>query len=230
MHMKPRIEYDPLIEGATFRRYLDLTKFLDLLRSRSLYFRRADRLPDKFEGALPPYIRRAKYDADDFIRKVREYSYINCWTLGADDNMALWHLYSSASTGVSITCTLERLIQSCRNWTEEELIEIFKVKYIDHFKNPDMIIGTYSDPLRYKHKAYLYEGEVRIVVCKINQRKLEQTMPEGIRLPVELNDFIHSIVVGPEAESWFYELVSDMTERYGLNVPVSRSELTYLPE
>lgn len=34
-------------------RYVDLTKFLDMLSRRKLYFARLDRLGDPFEGAIP---------------------------------------------------------------------------------------------------------------------------------------------------------------------------------
>jgi len=226
--------------GAILRRYLDLAKFLDLLRSRSIYLTRTDRLSDKFEGALTTSIRHeissayskglTNNSADDFIRKSREYNYINCWSLGATDNMALWHLYSSASNGVAITSTKEKLVRACLDWAKEEHVEIFKVQYIDHFQNPDMIIGSYTDPLRFKHTAYRYEREVRIVVSRIKQNEIEKFKPEGIRLPVKLDDFIRSVVVAPGAGSWLYEIVSDITKRYCLNVPVRRSKLTYLPK
>ena len=229
-----------LKNGAILRRYLDLAKFLDLLRSGAIYLTSTVSLPDKFEGALTSVFRHAidsayskgltDNSADDFIRKTRECNYINCWSLGATDNMALWQLYSSTSNGVAITTTKEKLAQACFNWAAEEHVEIFKVQYIDHFENPDMIIASYTDPLRFKHIAYRYEREVRIVVSRVKENEIVKSKPEGIRLPVKLDDFICSIVVAPEAGSWFYEMVSDITKRYGLSVPVCRSKLTYLPE
>src|SRR5687767_1875812 len=92
------------------RRYLDLPKFLDLLRSRSLYLRRADGFTDRFEGALTPAIRAAldeahkggqiNYTADEFYHRARGGSFVSCWNLGAKDNMALWQLYGGAGTSV----------------------------------------------------------------------------------------------------------------------------------
>src|SRR4051794_17186258 len=71
------------------RRHLDLPKYLELLRSRSLYFRRADRFPDKFEGVLPSGIYQSinaayaegktTYDAETFLKRVREGMFVNCW-------------------------------------------------------------------------------------------------------------------------------------------------------
>jgi len=45
------------------KRYLDLPKYLDLLRSQALYMRRADGFNDRFEGALTPSFRKALNEA-----------------------------------------------------------------------------------------------------------------------------------------------------------------------
>jgi len=101
--------------------------------------------------------------------------------------------------------------------------------YIDHVSNPDMIIGNYSDPLQFKHQAYEFENEVRIIVPK--QGEDWENNPSGIRLPIfDLNEMIQSVVVAPEADKWFYELVEDVTQKYGVTSPVEKSKLTFLPE
>ena len=142
--------------------------------------------------------------------------------------MALWQLYSNPTNGVAVTTTNERLLSACLNWAEKEKVEVFKIKYIDHFRNPDMIIGSYSDPLRFKHRAYKFESEVRVVISRI-RRVSESSNPTLLKLPVHLKSFIRSVVVAPEAGSWFFELVEDLTARYNLDVPVRRSKLTYPP-
>jgi hypothetical protein len=236
-----KVSVDPdLKPGRILRRYLDLPKYLDLLRSNAIYLRRADRFPDKFEGVLTPAIRKAmnkahlnghvNFDANGFSRELRKGIYVNCWSLGASDNMALWQLYGNVSASVAITTTIEKLIRIGFNWAASENVEIFKVRYIDHFRNPDMVIGNYSDPLRFKHSAYFFEREVRIIVNRIRQNRNQFPKPEGISLPVALHDLIRSVVVAPEADSWFFDLVSDITERYGVKSPVRRSKLTYLPK
>ena len=221
-------------------RYLDLPKYLDLLRSKAIYFSRADRFPDKFEGVLTPSMRRAlnkaykngesDYDADSLSRELKEGIYVNCWSLGAKDNMALWQLYSSLSTGVVVTTTINKLTMVSLEWAPNEQVEIFKVRYIDHFKNPDMIVGTYSDPLRYKNSAYSFENEVRLVISRIEQNKNAKHKPDAIVLPVELKYLIRSVVVPPEAGQWFFELILDVTNRYEASITVHRSELTFLPK
>jgi hypothetical protein len=141
------------------RRYLDLPRYVELLRTQSLYFRRADLFPDKFEGALTPAIRslindalstgKGDYDADSYYQFVRNSIYLNCWSFGSHDNMALWKLYGGITNGIVITTTLKRLVEAGLSWENE--VKICRVKYIDHFKNPDMVLGSVVDPFRFKH-------------------------------------------------------------------------------
>lgn len=220
------------------RRYIDLPKYLDLLRSRSLYFRLVDKFPDRLEGALIPCIRssiddayrqgKAKYNADYFCDRSRKGNFVSCWNVGDEDNMALWQLYGGASQSVAVKSTFEKLVTTALRWKEEKEVLIYKVRYIDHFENPDMIIGGYTDPLQFKHKAYSYERELRIIVPR--QHDGWEKNPDGIRLPIgNLNNVIDSIVVAPEAEQWFYEIIRDVTQKYGVASPVCRSKLTYAP-
>jgi hypothetical protein len=228
---------DPKLVGKQIlRRYMDLAKFIDLLRSRSLYLCRADKFPDRFEGALIPAIRRAiddnhrkgtiDYNADAFYEKCRKSVYVNCWSIGADDNMALWHLYGGVASAIAITTTVTRLTHACLGWNESVMME--GVRYIDHAKNPDMIIGRYTDPLCFKHKAYTFENEVRILLCRLCPAVRKN--PKGIRMPLtDLGKVIRSVIVAPEADVWFFKLVQDIVRRYDFSIPVRRSKLTRLP-
>lgn len=133
-----------LKQNQIVRRYLDLPKFLDLLRSQSLYLCRADRFSDRFEGALTPAVRAAvneaqrdghiPYGADEFYQRARQGNFVNCWNLGAKDNMALWQLYGGAANSIVVTSTVEKLISSAARWNDD--VVFHKVRYIDHLKKP----------------------------------------------------------------------------------------------
>ncbi|MGO4395302.1 hypothetical protein AB4Z46_28500 [Variovorax sp. M-6] len=224
-----------LKQNQIVRRYLDLPKFLDLLRSQSLYLRRADGFTDRFEGALTPAVRAAvdeahregqiHYGADEFYQRARQSNFVSCWNLGAKDNMALWQLYGGVANSVVVTSTIDKLLAPALRWNDVALLH--KVRYIDHFKNPDMVVGDGTDLLQFKHEAYKFENEVRIVVPRSGTWK---SNPAGIRLPLgDLNEVIRSVVVAPEAAEWFFELVEDVTQKYGVSSPVRRSKLTELP-
>lgn len=231
------VELDPLLKPSNvLRRYIDLPKYIDLLRTKALYFRRSDKFADRFEGALTPSIRRLLNatvqdlpgieDADTYYRHSREGTYVSCWSRGAKDNMALWQLYGGVTSSLAVTTTVQQLYEVAANWPD--VTNIWKVEYIDHFKNPDMILGGYTDPLRFKHEAYSFEEEVRVLVSR--HRGEWTKNPIDLRLPIlDLNSFIRSIVISPEAEDWFCDLVKEVTSLFGVTKPVRRSALTNLP-
>lgn len=233
----PGVFIDPDIKLDTIlRRYIDLPKFLDLLYSKVIYLNRADGFTDRLEGAIIPVFRKlmdkayqrgeSKHNADYIYRRSRVGNFVSCWTEGSKDNMALWQLYGGIKTCLAITTTAERLARLACTWEENSLIH--RVKYIDHSKNPDMVIGHYTDYLRYKNETYSYENEVRLIVPR--QGENWERNPTGIRLPISnLNDLVSDVVVAPEADEWFLNAIIDLCDRYELNVSVNRSELAFIP-
>ena len=220
---------------SPLRRYIDLPKYIDLLRSKALYLRRADCFPDKFEGALTPTIRQAidtasknnklAESADVFYERCRKGTFVSCWTYGAKDNMALWQLFGGSSNSVAVCTTVGRLTRTCLQWNES--LHIAKVKYIDHFENPDMIIGSYMDPLQFKHVAFEFEREIRIMITR--QENWKENPKDMHSQLVDLNNLITSVVIAPESEEWFFDLVKDLNKKYGLKAPAKMSQLASLP-
>jgi len=227
---------------AVVRRYLDLPKYIHLLSSSKLYVSRVDQFPDKFEGVLSPVICKAIDDANSNgevdcssqtrYEQLRTSAYVNCWSSGAVDNMALWQLYGTASSGVAIDTTIGDLTDTCLKWSED--VRIHKVQYLDYSANPDMVIGSSLDPLRFKHVGYQFEDEIRLVIGRMQPQYGETQRPLGLNFPVDLNQLIRSVVVGPDAKPWFFDLVSEVTSLYTecankVLVPVIPSSLTTLP-
>ena len=233
---KSVVTADPEVKGKSIlRRYVDLPKLLDLLHTKSLYLRRADGFSDRLEGALFPSLRKTideefekgnlKTNSSDFYRNAREGSYVCCWTIGARDNMALWQLYGGVKSSVAITTTVDRLVSTVSSW--DRSVHLYKVKYINHSKPPNFAIGAYRDVLQYKSDAYKFENELRVVLPKlddISQNKM------GINLKLkDINEFVRSIVVSPEADESFVSAVADLCKKYGLKSPVRRSKLAFIP-
>jgi hypothetical protein len=125
MDREPSVYRDPSLKGKSlFRRYMDLAKFVDPLRSRSLYLRRVDCFTDRFEGALTRSIRspidssrdsgRPTESADVFYGRCRKGTFVSCWTFGKKDNMALWQLFGGSGSSVAILTTTDRLTRTNR--------------------------------------------------------------------------------------------------------------------
>lgn len=230
-----------LEKNQVLRRYLDLAKFVDLLRTKKLYFRRSDLLEDKFEGSFTPkldaaireaYTTSANTEAYETFRKsFRRCTYINCWTQSLDDNMALWKLYGQSNNSVAITTTVHKLENELAKLKKDECCYIYKVEYINHWRHEHMDILPINKVFKYKLKAYEYEKEIRVIRYREANSKLIETseIDHGIYMEVELNNFLRSIVVSPESEPWFLKVVEDLVVKYGLNVPVKNSMMSKNP-
>lgn len=215
-------------------RYMDFTKFVQLIYTKTLWFGRVDILSDQFEGELPDensnefMNRLATIDPSmsfnsmldktikerQNIRKFKSFSYVNCWTIDDNESYALWKIYlDDGKQGVAIKSTIGRIRQAFSNSDYEAVIG--KVNYSDSVKdvNQDLIIGT-------KKPYYKYESEFRIML--LNQFKLENNnngeeihVPfniYGINLNVDLSVLIDRIVISPFSQDWFLGLVSDVVQ------------------
>jgi len=227
-----------LENNQVISRYMDLPKFVDLLRSSELHLESAVNFDDQLEGTMPESIRQSFIEAinqhDEQNQKsveILEYenklrTNISCWTLGSEDNMALWKIYGGSAQSLSVSTTVERIISSAFKWCEEGSIILKKVHYINHAGElPDGVYSLDRNIFRLKHEAYFFEREVRVVV----------TQPHGshakaLRLPVVVNNFLTTITVSPLAGEWFFNLVTDITEKYNVTVPVKKSSLSFLIE
>jgi hypothetical protein len=233
--------FDPDLAGRrVLRRYLDLPKLVDFLRTGELFLGQATSFEDRLEGTLPERIRKSirerpdayAYYGDPVEWEIRNKSrtYLGCWTLGTTDNMALWKLYGGSAESVAITTTVNRLAIAAPRWAAYGTVNIKKIKYIDHSGRLPNGAYTFSEDIfGFKHHAYAFEREVRVIItCPMPNENMN--MPHALRVPVDIGGFLKSIVVAPDAGDWFYELVEDIAKKYGVNKCVRRSSLTQLIE
>ena len=50
---KEHNSFESIDDNKKIWRYMDFTKFIDILENEALFFTRSDRFEDKFEGTLP---------------------------------------------------------------------------------------------------------------------------------------------------------------------------------
>ena len=231
--------FDPeLKKSQILRRYVDLPKLIDFLRTGELFLGQASRFDDPLEGTLPEGIRRSLREQTEYVnqhgdpteweKKYKDRTYLGCWTLGAKDNMALWKLYGRTTESVAITTTVERLTVAAPQWVKYGKVNVKKVRYIDHSgRLPDGVYASDEGVFGFKHVAYAFEKEVRIVITRPVSDGSEDA-PPALHVPVNVNSFLRSIVVAPETGDWFFDLVTDIAWKYKVAKPVHRSALTYL--
>ena len=230
------------MRDETIWRYMDFTKFVALISSNSLFFCRADKFDDPFEGSISkkhyereiselrsstPEYEKEKNLYEKFGEEYRKYVYINCWHQNDFESAALWKLYLKSNEGISIKSSRGRLSAS----VHDSGLPVWNVpvKYID-YENDDVPVPTNMAPFRYKRKSFEHEREIRAIIYadSINSRG-EQTRPlgeYGITVSTDLKELIEEIVVAPTSPSWFIELVEEVARHYGIRIPVRRSSIT----
>ena len=82
-------------------KYLDLSKFLDLLLSKKLFMSRSDKFEDQYEGTFsePTYeeIRKIAENNPEFLdyyKSHREKIVISSWHINEYESFAMWQIFT----------------------------------------------------------------------------------------------------------------------------------------
>ena len=163
--------FSPPSDEAVLWRYMDLPKLISMLEKRALFFVRADKLGDPFEGSFsrvnellrPSLYGEGSEDLTEvystYMKSLIRFTLINCWHENDVESEAMWRLYSSSGDGVAVRNTFKNL-RDCL--TGDESIYVGKVSYVDYkttFIREDNAFGPYL----YKRKSFEHEREVRAV-------------------------------------------------------------------
>jgi hypothetical protein len=203
-------------------KYMSFTKFMSLLETRSLFFCKADKFEDVFEGKIPTrfFYGWAK-DYEELFKeiheKLKERVFINCWSLNDEESYAMWKIYASKNDGVCVQTTIDRLQRAFINPNEKP--RIVKVRYIDYKKDRINLekFNTYEF-YAYKSKVYEYEKEVRAIL-------LSDGSTECMNLFVDLEILIDNIYIHPAASEWFVILINKILNTYNINKEVLHSSI-----
>jgi hypothetical protein len=170
---------------------MDRDKFESFLKNSALFFCRADKFIDPFEGSLPK--READFRIKDakkieaffgrpFDQKLEEKNIrelaawhkeakkatiVNCWHINNNESDAMWRLYLKDNEGVAVQTTSEKIKLSIESCTEE--IEYSRVQYLDYdtdiWHHPIDYPHTHYNlitPLIHKRLEFKHENEFRL--------------------------------------------------------------------
>jgi len=235
-------------ENAKIWRYLDFTKFVSLLDRQALFFCRADKLSDPFEGSFSKAnleLRRGNYErmpklaqemmdkrCDPSLKEMKKVTCINCWHINEYEFAAMWKLYLKSKEGIAVQSTWKRLKES---FNKQDEIVIGKVEYRDYRVE---VVPEYHPIFAFfsKRKSFEYERELRAAIQSLsvafNQREIDKTGQEigdGKYVPVDLGILIKKIFVSPKAPKWFTKLVKSVVAKYNVSKEVSQSSLSSDP-
>src|SRR5215217_5999416 len=100
-------------------KYLDLSKFLDLLMSKKLFMSRSDKFEDQYEGTFsePTFeeIRKIAENNPEFLdtyKSQRKNVIISSWHINEYESFAMWQIFTQNSEGLAIQSTIGRIQES----------------------------------------------------------------------------------------------------------------------
>ena len=213
-------------DDAVLWRYMDFTKFVSLLEKQALFFTRADKLGDPFEGYWP--MSTSDANAADFFKATIPVTLVSCWHESPHESAAMWSLYSRETDGIAIKTNSGPFIKS---FTPRQSIYLGRINYID-YETSFTASGTTLSQFFFKRKSFEHEREVRAVIQHFwegSQLNFTPRFDVGNYYEVDLSILIHEVVVAPYAQDWLLELVQSVAARYNLRAPVVQSRLADLP-
>lgn len=182
----------PPSEDLVIWRYLDFTKFVALLDTKSLYFARVSTLDDPFEGSFPPaqtVLERVKGTLpagavppgaviqmspgfEDVWKTMRHWAMVNCWHASSHESAAMWRLYAPTIAAVAIRSTVRRLRKAAANapsppagFRGSGRIFIGMIEYID-FASQRIPDGSFAAQFYRKRRSFEHERELRAMVLQ----------------------------------------------------------------
>ncbi|MFL9836339.1 DUF2971 domain-containing protein [Flavobacterium sp. ST-75] len=208
-------------------KYLDLSKFLDLLLCKQLFMSRSDKFEDQYEGTFsePTYEELKKISENnpefmDYYKSHRKNVVISSWHINEYESYAMWQIFTQNSEGLAIQSTVKRLQEALIHEGRYEQ-HIGEVKYID-YKKEHIPFDNNFFPFLFKRKSFQYEKEVRIIS---NLAKHNLNINEGVKISIDINKLIEKIYIHPKSENWYKNLVFQLMEQLGFNFQVEKSDL-----
>lgn len=235
LNLKLKVE-DSLCTDTKLWRYIDLAKFISLLDTSSLWLARSDTFRDQSEGRFPSEMRVAiekayeSFDvqsdspissADDFQEYLCRNAYVSCWHKNIDENMVMWELYGRDSNAIAIQTTVEKLEANISKVDSGGLE--FHLKNVQYSKAED-VKGklNYSSPFFIKRPHFYFEQEARILLSTYSAGSPNKDTPLGIAVNLDVVKTIEKILVHPDSQDWFINVVQSISAKCGLSAPIER--------
>ena len=220
-------------------RYMDFSKFLAILETKSLHMAALTSFSDPFEGYPPQTVierftsqspelnadpeerSRRTNDLASFLQG-RKHIFASCWHLNAKESAGMWQQYLRSGEGIAIQTTFGQLKKAIIN--DPTHTYGGKVRYEDFqtFTPEDtnlLIWGTL------KREGFEHEKEFRLLTLLNNEKQ-----DKGIPIQIDPEVLIENIFVAPTTADWVLNLVRSILRRYDYQIDPIRSELDTPPQ
>jgi hypothetical protein len=208
-------------------KYLDLSKFLDMLLSKQLFMSRSDKFEDQYEGTFsePTYEEIKKIAANnpkflDYYKSHREKVVISSWHINEYESYAMWQIFTKNNEGLAIQSTIGRIKKALA--VEKKFQQnIGAVNYIDYKKEYIPFEDTFF-PFLFKRKSFQYEREVRVISDTSVSRI---SINDGLKVDVNIDQLIEKIYIHPKSENWYKNLVIELMQKLDFTIAIEKSDL-----
>ena len=208
-------------------KYLDLSKFVDLLLYQKLFMSRSDKFEDQYEGTFsePTFeeIKKLSINNPEFLayyKTHRENIVISSWHLNEYESFAMWQIFTQKNEGLAIQSSLKR-IQEALQPEQTYKQYIGEVNYIDYKKEYIPFDNAFF-PFLFKRKSFQYEREIRIIT-DVTSHNL--TIDNGLKIDIDINRLIEKIYIHPKSENWYKNLIIEVVKRLGFDFEIEKSDL-----
>lgn len=183
-------------DTATLWRYMDLSKFLDLILHKKLVFPRYDKFEDTFEGYAANFIeltRKGLHSINEFdegtinfvtgiltdaVAVYNYYAYVSCWHLNEFESAGMWKLYCNSPESLVIK-TKAHLLKKSLNPDENHNIIFSQVTYdskLNDIHLKDISNVQPHSALLMKRESFDHEKEYRLLLIDNNYQNEREAL------------------------------------------------------
>jgi hypothetical protein len=250
----PTVFKQPLDEGISVWRYMDLSKFIWMIQRDALFFCRSDSLGDPFEGHYTKVIADQEEEhiktlqannqfaaipaAVHAVEMAREVFRVNTLELPKQLKqkyfVSCWHMNEEESpamwklyTSQNESICIRSKYKTLANLLPEESL-LGCVGYINYHRDSFDTTEMWSYII-HKRKSFEHEREIRAAIYRGEACPFEAVDGKGLVVPINVAELIEEIFVSPTAQSPLSEVVTGLAEKYGLSARVLESRVNEEP-
>jgi hypothetical protein len=174
----------------------------------------------------------SRRSADD-CENAPELLYVNSWCR-EPESFAMWEIYGSSGRGVAIKSSIGQYQRAAR-FNVNVRTEQYRFGDVEYVPDIDSILVDFSQgsfPMSselwkrilnlgfHKRDCYRYENEWRAALYQ-NYRP-----DKGVDIDFDLHELISAVYVGPRSEPYFLDVVRSIMEKFEIEKPLERSQLS----
>ncbi len=151
---------------------------------------------------------------------LRKTFYVSCWHMNDGESDSQWKIYGYNPMSLAIVTNFQKLSESI---TDSRTIYGGKVIYYNPERDITSEGNVYYQAIM-KRTAFEHEKEFRLIFWD-HQSINNDLTSEGVSIAVDIENLIERIIISPHAPEWFLKVVTSLTNDYGFNIQIEKSNL-----